>query len=274
MDESYQQHNESYQHSIESYQHHFAVLYDRLMEDMPYEEWQRFVREAWRKYGLTPQSVVDLGCGTGRHTVAFAQDGLHMLGIDRSEHMLAVAQERSEQAASSIQAAGGSVTLLQQDMREWSAGRAVDGVLCLCDGLNYLLTEKDVQAAIASVHDGLSEGGLFVFDVLTEFQYEKYAEHEPYTYDAEDLAYIWYSEWDQETRIMTHELTMFVQEHPHSDRFLRIQEVHRQRAYTQSELTSWLREVGFARVECFADFTWQPPTERSARVFYCAQKES
>src|SRR5690554_4777997 len=92
----------------ESYKQHFAALYDRLMADMPYDEWQRFVREAWGRYGLAPQTVVDLGCGTGRITTALAQEGLRVVGIDLSEHMLAVAQERSDQAAPNIQAAGGS----------------------------------------------------------------------------------------------------------------------------------------------------------------------
>lgn len=256
----------------ESYQHHFATLYDRLMQDMPYEDWQRFVREAWSKYELEPQTVVDLGCGTGRNTTALAQAGLHMIGIDLSEHMLAVAHQRSERATPHIQAAGGSVRLLQQDMREWNVGRPVDSVLCLCDGMNYLLADDDVRTTIATVFQGLRDGGLFVFDVLTEAQYIHYAQHEPYTYDDDDLAYIWYSEWDQEARIMTHELTMFVQERLHSDRFQRVQEVHRQRAYSQSELMSWLREAGFRHVDCFADFTWQPPQENTARIFICAQK--
>lgn len=258
----------------ESYKQHFAALYDRLMADMPYDEWQRFVREAWGRYGLAPQTVVDLGCGTGRITTALAQEGLRVVGIDLSEHMLAVAQERSDQAAPNIQAAGGSVMFLQQDMREWTIGQAADSVICLCDGLNYLLEEDDIKAAFTSVFQGLRDGGLFVFDVLTERQYMEYAKHEPYTYDDDDLAYIWYSDWNQEARIITHELTIFVQEQEQerSELFRRVLETHRQRAYTQAELTSWLKKAGFQRVEGYADFTWQPVEEHASRMFFCAVK--
>ena len=258
----------------ESYQQHFAFLYDRLMDDMPYDRWQQFVREACSRYGLEPRTIVDLACGTGRHAIALAQSGCQVIGIDLSEHMLAVAQEQAERVAPAIQTSGGSVRWLKQDMRGWDIARPVDAVICLCDGINYLLSEEDVRAVLGRTSEGLREGGLFVFDVLTARQYEDYAAGQPYTYDDEDLAYIWYSDWDAEERIITHELTIFFREDGSSERFLRTSETHRQRAYELEELKEWLREAGFSRIEGFADFTWKPVAADTGRMFVCALKGS
>lgn len=43
----------------------FASVYDKLMQDMPYEEWLQFAHDSWERYGM-PKTVVDLGCGTGK----------------------------------------------------------------------------------------------------------------------------------------------------------------------------------------------------------------
>ncbi|GFR37364.1 methyltransferase [Insulibacter thermoxylanivorax] len=251
----------------EAYQHHFAQVYDRLMDEMPLDKWQQFIREAWAKYGCGPRIVVDLGCGTGRHTLALAEDVHRMYGIDLSESMLAIAQEQAARTSG-----GRNITWLLQDMREWQIPSQADGVLCLCDGINYLLADEDVKAAFSSTYDGLREGGLFLFDVLTQHQYELYAAGQPYTYDVEDLAYIWYADWDEHNRVISHDLTIFSRVDAESEMFLRFHEFHQQRAYDLQQLTVWLKEIGFRRIETFADYTWQPIREDTARVCFCAVK--
>jgi SAM-dependent methyltransferase len=39
-----------------------------------------------------PARILDLGCGTGRHLVALAEQGFHMYGFDRSDHGLHLAR--------------------------------------------------------------------------------------------------------------------------------------------------------------------------------------
>jgi len=255
-----------------AYRHEFARVYDRLMEDMPYEEWHRFLREAWKRYKISPRKVVDLGCGTGRQTVTLARDGLHLVGIDLSEHMLAAAQEQAERHKAAITAAGGSVAWIHQDMREWDIAEEADAVVCLCDGINYMLSERDVRAVFTRTYAGLRDGGLFVFDVLTRRQFERYASEQPFTYDDEDIAYIWYSDWAPDERLITHELTMFVLRDEKDQLFARFRETHRQRAHEEDELIRWLREAGFRSVDTFADFAWRQVTDDATRMFVCAVK--
>ena len=75
----------------------FAGIYDRMMEEIPYEEWFRKLHLFLREKGVTAGTICDLGCGTGVMTELFAGVGYDMIGVDLSADMLAQAQEKKEQ---------------------------------------------------------------------------------------------------------------------------------------------------------------------------------
>lgn len=73
--------------------HHLAVIYDRLMEETPYEQWLAWLKEYWAKHG-EPKSIIDLGCGTGSLAIPLAKQGFKVTGVDLSAEMLAIAYEK------------------------------------------------------------------------------------------------------------------------------------------------------------------------------------
>ncbi|WP_058301972.1 class I SAM-dependent DNA methyltransferase [Gorillibacterium timonense] len=244
---------------------HFASVYDRLMEDMPYSDWLAFVEECWRLYGIQPSQVVDLGCGTGTLSLPLAERGYPVTGIDLSADMLAMARRKAESKGLA------GITWLEQDMREWELPGKVDAVLSLCDCLNYLTEEDGIAAAFRATWEGLAPGGLFIFDVNTEHRYRIYAEEQPFLLNEEDVAYLWYCDLEEETMTITHDLTIFAQEEK-SDRFIRIEETHEQRAYPLDWLRLELLKAGFSRVDLYSDFTWNPVSQETERAFFVAFK--
>ncbi|MFH5182718.1 class I SAM-dependent DNA methyltransferase [Paenibacillus sp. TAB 01] len=256
----------------------FAYLYDRLMEEMPYPEWLDFLSQCWSKYGK-PRTLADLGCGTGSLSIPLARQGIEVYGIDLSDDMLAVAQQKGAEAERHQPfPAGGSVAWLQQDMREWSLHRQVDAVISLCDCLNYLLEEEEVAQTFQQVFAGLNPGGLFVFDVHTPYQLEAYAEAQPFFLNEDDVAYIWTSELDAERCEIEHALTIFVSDmergssNTGSERFRRVDELHVQRAYPMAWLKRQLQQTGFSEVEMYGDFAWKSVTKTTQRAFFVARK--
>ncbi|MDR6880038.1 methyltransferase domain-containing protein [Bacillus sp. 3255] len=247
----------------------FAYTYDRLMDTMPYKDWLRFVLESFERFGVKPVSIVDLGCGTGNLTIPLAAEGYQMTGIDLSEDMLAVAEQK---AGESAQPRGGAIRWLQQDLREWELGEPVDAAISFCDSLNYLLEEEDIADAFRQTYAGLKPGGLFLFDVHTPQQLFTYAETQPFYLNEDDVAYIWTSELDEERVQIQHELTIFVKESGNRALFRRIDESHEQRAYDLDWLEQMLRAAGFREVRIAADFTWEQPTELTERAFFIAKK--
>ena len=71
--------------------HAFALVYDRMMEEIPYEEWCNFVTDQLKKFGIEDGLMLELGCGTGTLTEMFDAKGFDMIGVDNSEEMLAEA---------------------------------------------------------------------------------------------------------------------------------------------------------------------------------------
>ena len=115
----------------------FALVYDRFMDETPYEEWCQFVVGRLKQDQITDGILLDLGCGTGSMTELLAKQGYDMIGVDLSDSMLDIAMEKRAQS-------GHNILYLQQDMREFELYGTVRAVICLCDSLNYLLEEDDL----------------------------------------------------------------------------------------------------------------------------------
>lgn len=58
------------------------------MDNVPYEEWSRYLISLLKEYQVTDGTVVELGCGTGKMTRLLADAGYDMVGVDNSAEML------------------------------------------------------------------------------------------------------------------------------------------------------------------------------------------
>ena len=81
-------------------------------------------------------SVLDVGCGTGRHAVALAKRGYAVTGLDLSSKMLA-------RAADAAKTAGVQVEWLHSDATTFSLSAGYDAAVCLCEGAFGLLGRGD-----------------------------------------------------------------------------------------------------------------------------------
>jgi cyclopropane fatty-acyl-phospholipid synthase-like methyltransferase len=84
----------------------------------------------------TGASILDVGCGTGRHAVELAKRGFAVTGVDLSAEMLA-------QASSAAKAAGVRVELVHADATTFSLPAKFDAAICLCEGSFGLLGQGD-----------------------------------------------------------------------------------------------------------------------------------
>ncbi len=65
--------------------------------------------------------VLEVACGTGRVLIPLAREGFEVVGLDFSEHMLAIAREKLEKESPEVRS---RVSLVQADMREFDLGKA------------------------------------------------------------------------------------------------------------------------------------------------------
>ena len=73
----------------------FATVYDRMMDDIPYDFWEQYLLQILYRNNVSPDaSITEIGCGTGTMTQRLADYGFHMTGIDLSEDMLKEARKK------------------------------------------------------------------------------------------------------------------------------------------------------------------------------------
>jgi ubiquinone/menaquinone biosynthesis C-methylase UbiE len=240
---------------------HLAAIYDRLMADTPYEKWLAWAEQNWQKLG-TPTSVIDLGCGTGSIAIPLAKQGYRVTGVDLSAEMLAIAYAKMRSAQT-------EVTWVEQDMRRLDLPPA-DAVISFCDSLSYLTEEADVQETFRRVYAHLQPGGTFLFDVHSPYKILHVFSDHTFTLLEEDIAYIWECFCDPLRCEVEHQLAFFLKQP--NGLYRRVEESHLQRAYQPMLTAKWLREAGFVDIAITADFTDQPPHEKSERLFFAARR--
>lgn len=103
-------------------------------------------------------TLLDLGCGTGRHAIELTRRGYSVVGFDLSLAMLARAGEEAQERNQKI-------NFVQGDMREMTFDEAFDGIYCWGTTFGYFEEEKNIHV-LNKVHKGLRHGGQFLLDVV------------------------------------------------------------------------------------------------------------
>lgn len=241
----------------------FAYVYDRLMSDVPYDEWMSYLLHQKETFKVDGMKLLDVGCGTGEWTVKASATGFETVGIDLSESMLSMAQQKAMEM-------GQSIRFFQMDMAEAEDLGQFDLITIFCDSLNYLETEEAVQQTFKRMYDLLSANGLFMFDVHSVYKVNEFFAGQTYSYDDGEAAYIWNSFEGEFENSAEHELTFFIREE--NDLYSRFDEFHKQRTFSIEQYKKWLSEAGFKIESVSADFTGEAPVETSERIFFTCTK--
>lgn len=238
-----------------------AASYDRLTVDIPYADLARYYESLWSLYGLRPETVLDLACGTGSLSVLLAERSLQVIGVDASEEMLTEAAEK----AASMEA---PPFFVRQKMQRLRLPAPVDLAVCCLDGINYLTDPADCRETFRRVHANLNPGGLFVFDVNTEAKLRG-LDGQVFLDEDEDVFCVWRAAFDEARRVCSYGMDVFQRR---GRLWQRSQELHEEYAYTVDELAAWLKGAGFTDVRVFGDRSMEPPTDHEQRIFIAAAK--
>jgi len=142
----------------------YAPFYDwenaqtRKRSDVSF--WRRLARN-------TGGRVLELGCGTGRISIPLLCAGVSLVGVDRSEPMLA--QARGKFLATRPRRSAAPLQLVRGDIRTLPfPDKQFDLVLAPYGMLQSLLSDRDVAATLKSVARVLVPGGMFGVDLVPD----------------------------------------------------------------------------------------------------------
>ena len=239
----------------------FASVYDLFMDNVPYEEWCAFLCKILAQHGITDGPVLDLGCGTGKMTRLMSEQGYDMTGIDNAAERLQIAAMEPGEVP---------ILYLLQDMQDLELDGCVRAVYSVCDCVNYVLDEEELQQAFSRVHEDLEEDGVFIFDVNTSYKYTKLLAENTFAESRDEGSFIWDNYYDEEERINEYDLTLFI---PEGDElYRRYTETHYQRNYETATLLKLLKNAGFTDICVYDDYTDAPLCETSERAVFVAKK--
>ena len=283
----------------------FAYVYDTFMDNVPYGEWARHIREKLCEHGVTDGIVLDLGCGTGTMTERLAGYGYDMIGVDNSEEMLELAMEKKTES-------GYDILYLLQDMRGFELYGTVRAVVSVCDSVNYITEPDELEEVFRLVNNYLDPKGIFLFDFNTVHKYRDVIGDSTIAEDRGVCSFIWDNRYYEKEQINEYDLTLFIAEdfNPMANAYVsertadsedallseegagdledtmfseeeggengslyrRYTETHYQRGYTLAEIQELLERAGLVFIEAYDADTKETPNDTSERICVIARE--
>ncbi len=239
----------------------FAHYYDRFMDNIPYDEWTTYLQELLTEQGVKDGLVLELGCGTGSVTRRLKACGYDMIGLDISEEMLEMAQNRGDDG----------ILYLHQDMREFELYGTVAAVVSVCDTMNYITEPEDLTEVFRLVNNYLDPGGCFIFDLKTRTFYRNVLAENVFAENREDCSLIWENYYDEENCLNEYDLTIYAE--TSQGLYQRFEETHCQRAWELEEIKNVINEAGMEFVTAYDAFTKNPVRDDSERIYVIAREK-
>ena len=283
----------------------FAYVYDTFMDNVPYGEWARHIREKLCEHGVTDGIVLDLGCGTGTMTERLAGYGYDMIGVDNSEEMLELAMEKKTES-------GYDILYLLQDMRGFELYGTVRAVVSVCDSVNYITEPDELEEVFRLVNNYLDPKGIFLFDFNTVHKYRDVIGDSTIAEDRGVCSFIWDNRYYEKEQINEYDLTLFIAEDfnpmenaygsertadsedallseegagdledtmfseeeggENGSLYRRYTETHYQRGYTLAEIQELLERAGLVFIEAYDADTKETPNDTSERICVIARE--
>lgn len=283
----------------------FAYVYDTFMDNVPYGEWARHIREKLCEHGVTDGIVLDLGCGTGTMTERLAGYGYDMIGVDNSEEMLELAMEKKTES-------GYDILYLLQDMRGFELYGTVRAVVSVCDSVNYITEPDELEEVFRLVNNYLDPKGIFLFDFNTVHKDRDVIGDSTIAEDRGVCSFIWDNRYYEKEQINEYDLTLFIAEdfNPMENAYVsertadsedallseegagdledtmfseeeggengslyrRYTETHYQRGYTLAEIQELLERAGLVFIEAYDADTKETPNDTSERICVIARE--
>ncbi len=231
-----------------------AAIYDYVMRHVDYVHWSDYIESLFVRHDAVPPRILDLACGTGSLALELRRRAYGVTGADGCEEMLVKAREKAKRQ-------GYDISFFLKDLLDLCGLEQYEGVLCLYDSINYLMSLQDVERAFDEIHQVVAPGGIFIFDICTETNSLRYFRDMTDRDKGDGFSYERRSYYDSGIQYNEFKIEF-------SDIGEVVQEVHQQRIYPLAEITQILESSAFEVEAAYDGFGTTSPTEHSDRVHF------
>ena len=218
--------------------------------------------------------VLELGCGTGRISLAIARQGIAVTGVDISPRMIAAAQEKAAQRGLAERC-----VFQPGDMAALQLAERYPLVIMPFRSFQSMLSTDEQREALAHVRERLAPGGLFAMDTfnpdVSSLVNDETARLAYHLKDVErengGTLVVWgQNGWDSVTQV--NDIRLIIEEV--SDEGVverRLIRDFEQRYTFRYEMEHLLELSGFAVEAVYGDFDGGPITEESEDLVWMAR---
>lgn len=242
----------------------FAYFYDNLTDNVDYEKRCSYIKGLLAENGVGEGILLDLACGTGTVSLMLSDMGYDVIGVDASEDMLSVAQEKKMES-------GADVIFLCQRMEELDLFGTINACVSTLDSINHVTDEKTVREIFRRVSLFMEDKGIFLFDVNTPYKHKCVLGDNTFVYDTDEVYCVWQNSTD-ESLVTTVNLDIFEKDEDDEETYYRYSEEFTERAYDLDDIKKWLENVKFEVVGIYEEMTKDSVKADTQRAVFVARK--
>jgi SAM-dependent methyltransferase len=115
---------------------------------------------------LNCDSILELGCGTGRVALALAKEGFNVTGLDLSNEMLDVFRQKLDNADDKVDKVKSKIEIIHGNMARFDLNKKFDLIIVPFRAFQCLTDDKDIANSLDCVKNHLTDGGIFIVNVF------------------------------------------------------------------------------------------------------------
>lgn len=136
----------------------YSRYYNLLYKDKNYRNEANYVDSLIKRYSRSnKKTLLDIGCGTGRHDKHFAEKGYSVVGIDKSAEMIKIAR-------ATIAPKNSGMEFHVLDSTHFNLNRKFDIAVALFHVMSYQVSNESFLKTLKNTYRHLNNRGLFIFD--------------------------------------------------------------------------------------------------------------
>ncbi len=168
--------------------------YETFFQGINCELWEKAVSPEWTKQEVDfligelnlkqEQSLLDIPCGFGRHSIEFAKRGFNVTGIDISQTFIAGLTEK-------IKSNKLNITALQADILSMQLTQKFSGAICMGNSFGYFNFER-MKSFVEKVSSSLEIGAKFIINsgMIAESVLPNFSSYQNKSYTVENITMI------------------------------------------------------------------------------------
>lgn len=243
------------------YYNNLAKVYDLIYSEEYIGDLTKQELDFIDKYIKPNSTLIDVGCGTGRHIAKLSTRCEHIVGIDNSKAMLNLARKKFAKCS--------NVEFLDKSVEELNDVSKYDIAIMLFTVANHIIDENTLQRGFKNVWNSLKNGGIYIFDLTNFYSFlENYKSqlHKIYYKDGSScIRFNSHSIDEYNQMFINNEFTIYSD---NKNNFNYSDQV-RLKMYSVGEIRQLLNNSGFLDIEVFSNWTFLKTKSTKRHIFVC-----